>query len=197
MLVRLSGAELWEEWLPEDITPHARSVLQTVYHPAHPLRYECTNKLTALYGIESLQPFLDRELISFLANIPGTVHSRNGVPKAILRDSMTEWVPAAILQRQDKGDATAALETGIRGSWTAYAERIAGSTCAFDWHILERRRVQERLAKLERQRQIDSGAAAWELIELYALVVWVETFFGAGPGSVPRRSYERAQVDGS
>jgi asparagine synthetase B (glutamine-hydrolysing) len=192
---QLSPVERWLEWLPAGASPHARSVLQTVYHPAHPLRYECTTKLTALYGVESLQPFLDCDLIAFLATIPGEVHTRAGLPKAILRDSLAELLPRSLLSRTDKGDYTEPIRDGIVQNWSRYANRIASSECAFDWHILERRRVQEKLARLEQHRQIDLIAASWELLDLYGLVVWLELFYGAGKVPSSRRQYERVNAE--
>ena len=188
---QLSVIERWPEWTPAGATPHARSVLQTVYHPAHTLRYESGTKMTALYGIESAQPFLDRDVIAFLATIPGDVHSRGGVPKAILRDSMVGVLPDLIRLRKDKGDYTLALRTGIEQRWTRYKARIEASECAYDWQILEPGRVQAKLARLEQQRQIDPISASWSLIELYGLVVWLEVFFGAGKTTPARRHHER------
>ena len=191
LVAQLSATERWPEWLPAGATPHARSVLQTVYHPAHTLRYESGTKMTALYGIESTQPFLDRDVIAFLATIPGDVHSRDGVPKAILRDSTVGVLPDLIRFRKDKGDYTLALRAGIEQRWARYKARIEASECAYDWRILEPSRLQAKLARLEQQRQIDPFGASWSLIELYGLVVWLEVFFGAGKTTPARRHHER------
>ena len=191
LIAQLSATERWPEWLPAGGSPHARSVLQTVYHPAHALRYESGTKMTALYGIEAAQPFLDRDVIAFLATMPGDVHSRDGVPKAILRDSMVGVLPELIRLRNDKGDYTLALRAGIEQRWARYKARIEASECAYDWRILEPGRVQAKLARLEQQRQIDPISASWSLIELYGLVVWLEVFFGAGKTTPARRHHER------
>jgi asparagine synthase (glutamine-hydrolysing) len=184
----LSTTERWAEWLPKGLSPHGRSILQTVYHPVHTWYYESTSKTTAQHGIESLQPFLDRDLLGFLACLPPIVHSRNGVPKALLRDSLAGLVPDEVAARRNKGNFTQTFGTGVLRHWSGYAERIVGSTCAFDWGILEPNRVQAKLALIERQRQIDLNQAATELIDLYALVVWLELFFGGES----RRQYEQA-----
>jgi asparagine synthase (glutamine-hydrolysing) len=80
-------------------TAHARDIYQAVRRLSHRLQFEADEKLAASQGVESLTPFLDRDVIAFLMSIPGEVQNRDGVPRALLRDSMRGIVPDAILRR--------------------------------------------------------------------------------------------------
>lgn len=84
---------------PSCRTAHARDIYQAVRAQSHRLQFEADAKLAASQGMESLTPFLDRDLIAFLMSIPGEVQNYGGVPRALLRDSMRGVVPDPILRR--------------------------------------------------------------------------------------------------
>jgi hypothetical protein len=74
---------------------------------AHRLQFEADEKLASGCAIESVTPFLDRDVIAFLMSIPGETQTRNGVPRALLRDAMRGIVPDAILRRRWCADPVA------------------------------------------------------------------------------------------
>jgi asparagine synthase (glutamine-hydrolysing) len=94
---------------PRCASAHARDIYQFVRAKAHRLQFEADDKLAASCGIDSVTPFLDRDLLAFLMSIPGEIQNRDGVPRAILRDSMRGLVPDRILGRRWR-DEYAALE---------------------------------------------------------------------------------------
>jgi hypothetical protein len=85
---------------PRCATAHARNIYQVVRAKAHRLQFEADAKLAAGCAIESVTPFLDRDVIAFLMSIPGEMQTHNGVPRALLRDAMRGIVPDAILRRR-------------------------------------------------------------------------------------------------
>ena len=85
---------------PRCASAHARDVYQVLRAKAHRLQFEADAKLAAGCAIESVTPFLDRDVIAFLMSIPGEMQTHNGVPRALLRDAMRGIVPDAILQRR-------------------------------------------------------------------------------------------------
>ncbi len=89
---------------PRCATAHARDIYRVVRAKAHRLQFEADEKLAASCAIESSTPFLDRDVIAFLMSIPGEIQTRNGVPRALLRDAMRGIVPDAILQRRWRVD---------------------------------------------------------------------------------------------
>ena len=84
---------------PSCRTAHARDIYQAVRGQSRRLQFEADGKLAGSEGVESLTPFLDRDVIAFLMSIPGEIQNRNGVPRALLRDSMHGIVPEPILRR--------------------------------------------------------------------------------------------------
>lgn len=64
------------------------------------LRYEDRNAMA--WSIESRVPFLDHRLVEFLLALPPSYKLRFGQTKALLRQALTDFVPASILQRRDK-----------------------------------------------------------------------------------------------
>ena len=89
---------------PKCASAHARNIYQTVRAKAHRLQLEADDKSAARYAIESVSPFLDRDVIAFLMSIPGDVQTRDGVPRALLRDAMRGLVPESILRRRWRRD---------------------------------------------------------------------------------------------
>jgi asparagine synthase (glutamine-hydrolysing) len=85
---------------PRAATAHAGDIYRVIRSQSHRLQFEADDKLAAGWGIESLTPFLDRDVIAFLMSIPGEIQNRDGVPRALLRDAMRGIVPDPILRRR-------------------------------------------------------------------------------------------------
>jgi asparagine synthase (glutamine-hydrolysing) len=60
---------------------------------------EWHNKIGAMYALDTAFPVLDRDLLGFLMAIPGEVQNLNGVPRALLRESMRGVLPERIRAR--------------------------------------------------------------------------------------------------
>jgi asparagine synthase (glutamine-hydrolysing) len=85
---------------PRAATAHAGDIYRVIRSQSHRLQFEADDKLAAGWGIESLTPFLDRDVVAFLMSIPGEIQNRDGVPRALLRDAMRGIVPDPILRRR-------------------------------------------------------------------------------------------------
>lgn len=72
------------------------------------------DKMTAQIGIEQRAPYLDRRLVSFAFALPPRLLFRGGVHKYILRESMTDILPAEVRQRTDKARFDELVERGLR-----------------------------------------------------------------------------------
>jgi len=64
------------------------------------LRYEDRN--TMAFGIESRVPFVDHELMEFMARLPATLRLSNGWTKRILREALAGVLPEKIARRKTK-----------------------------------------------------------------------------------------------
>jgi len=98
---------------PRCATAHARDIYQFVRMQSHRLQFEADEKLAASCGVDSVTPFLDRDLIAYLMSIPGAMQNRNGIPRGLLRDAMRGIVPDVILDRRWKDDAGIMRDRGI------------------------------------------------------------------------------------
>jgi asparagine synthase (glutamine-hydrolysing) len=84
---------------PAAASAHARDVYQAIRSTSRRLQFEADEKLAAGHGLESVTPFLDRDVIAYLMSIPGEMVNHDGVPRALLRDAMRGIVPDVVLRR--------------------------------------------------------------------------------------------------
>jgi len=69
--------------------------------PEHSLML--TDRMTMAHGLEARSPFLDHELVEFLAKIPGNIKVQNNQPKHLMRKLAADYLPPPILQREKQG----------------------------------------------------------------------------------------------
>jgi asparagine synthase (glutamine-hydrolysing) len=62
-----------------------------------------TDRMTMAHGLEARSPFLDHELVEFLARVPGNMKVQNNQPKYLMRKLAQDYLPAPILQREKQG----------------------------------------------------------------------------------------------
>ncbi len=117
-------------------------------------------------ALECRTPFLDRDLMDFVRDLPQDYHFERGLGKALLRRALPDWVPDQIRWREKRG-FTPPLATWLRTSlrpqmeqalnefpavlrsvldvapaWQLYREHMAGtdrSDQLFRWLVLSRR----------------------------------------------------------
>lgn len=113
----LYGSELWKELGERNSTTaitepfnHAEAdglldrMLYTDFVtrlPEHSL--VLTDRMTMAHGLEARSPFLDHELVEFLAKVPANIKVQNGQPKHLMRKLAAEYLPAPILNRPKQG----------------------------------------------------------------------------------------------
>jgi asparagine synthase (glutamine-hydrolysing) len=62
-----------------------------------------TDRMSMAHGLEARSPFLDHELVEFLAKIPGNIKVQNNQPKHLMRKLAAGYLPAPILNREKQG----------------------------------------------------------------------------------------------
>ncbi|MDQ2691182.1 MAG: asparagine synthase (glutamine-hydrolyzing) [Chloroflexota bacterium] len=62
-----------------------------------------TDRMTMAHGLEARSPFLDHELVEFLAKVPPTIKVQNRQPKHLMRKLAAGYLPSPILQREKQG----------------------------------------------------------------------------------------------
>jgi asparagine synthase (glutamine-hydrolysing) len=59
--------------------------------------------MSMAHGLETRSPFLDHELVEFLAKVPAKIKVQNHQPKFLMRKLAANYLPAPILQREKQG----------------------------------------------------------------------------------------------
>ena len=62
-----------------------------------------TDRMSMAQGLEARSPFLDHELVEFLAKVPAKIKVQNNQPKYLMRKLAANYLPALILQREKQG----------------------------------------------------------------------------------------------
>jgi len=88
-----------------------------------------TDRFSMAHSVEARVPFLDRRLVEFAAGIPGSIRTQAHDPKALLRDSVADLLPAELLTAPK------------RGFVIPYAEWLRNELRPAAEHLLSRERV--------------------------------------------------------
>jgi asparagine synthase (glutamine-hydrolysing) len=82
------------------------------------------------HGVESRVPFLDHDLVEFVATAPAIVKFKNGRLKHLLREAADGVVPRAIVDRPDKMGFPVPLTQWARGPLREFVGDVLGSSRA-------------------------------------------------------------------
>lgn len=133
-----------------------------------PALLQVEDRMSMAHGLESRVPFLDKDLVEFVATMPANVKMKDGNLKYILRSAMSQYVPTEILDRKDK-----------MGFPTPFAKWAKNETKDFIMDILSSKKAQERefinnrkvIEKIEGE-----GAFARNLWGFFCLELWQREF---------------------
>lgn len=143
-----------------------------------PQQAEANGKVASAYQIELAYPFLDQDLLAFVSAIPGEVVSYHGVPRALLRRSMSGVLPTAIEGRRNKGDGTTLVNEGARSDLDRMIKLFEPGSVAARLGYIDTAVVLRDLGMLSYFTFTDSSASlAWRLGELVGLETWLKVFF--------------------
>lgn len=159
-------------------TVHAQALYEEVRSRYHVVAMEWNSKLFAMFGMECAFPFLDRDLVAFLMAIPGDIQTKNGVPKGILREGLRDVLPPEIGGRRWKADFVQLITEGAKRDYRHIAARLHETGPAVQWGYAESVRMKRMLAVMPTQMDDGTGTNADHLMNLLALNLWLEMFFG-------------------
>lgn len=157
-------------------TAHARSLYQQLRSGHQVMCMEWENKVAARHGMEIAFPFLDRDLVSFLMSIPGNMQTRNGVPKALLREAMRGILPDVIVQRRWKADFTHLVNEGLKRDYERVAAFLQDKPLAVRKGYLREEVLQTELARLKGLVGGPTCETAWILTDLLGFELWLQLF---------------------
>jgi asparagine synthase (glutamine-hydrolysing) len=153
-----------------------------------------TDRCTMANSLEARSPFLDRELIEYVAGLPDDLKLRGRQTKAILRDAFADLLPPAV-QRRGKMGFGVPLGTWFRGELRDYMRDLLLAPDARYRSMLSPEFVQH-LVSRHLSGEANYGHQLWSLLcfeqWLRLLPEWTRrrsqssASFGAA-GSVPAR----------
>ncbi len=123
------------------------------------------------HGLETRAPFLNHELIEWIARIPGDHKVWNDEGKALLKSALEPYVPHECMYRTKVGFRVPVAKF-MREEIRAQTDAVLLSERFLDRHIIRRAFVEEMLTE-HRNHQQEHGTRLWNLM---ALELWFRTW---------------------
>lgn len=139
------------------------------------LHYEDRNSMA--FSIEARVPFLDHRLVEFAFALPARHKLRHGETKWVLRKALTDLLPPAIVQRQDKMGFVTPEAIWLRTTLTAPVGEVLQSASFRQrpyWQADEARRLFQAHA----DGKADHHLVLWRLLNAE---LWLRRFCDAAP----------------
>lgn len=157
---------------------------------------EWHNKIGALYALDTAFPVLDRDLLGFLMAIPGEIQNLNGVPRALLRESMRGVLPERIRVRTGKADFSYIINRGVAKDVRAISQALSSESLGVQLGYLDAARLAPALKRLSGDFSGPDCTDSWDLADVFGLEVWLQVFLSARAGGAVPISRERRESVG-
>jgi len=117
-------------------------------------------------GVEVRMPFMDYRLVSFCFSLPWQSKYRNGYTKAILRDTMSPYMPSEITWRKSKIGFGTPFTQWLRGGWKQYFLDTIHSEEFVNSSLIDSKLVRAKLENLIQNPNptFAMGQEVWKLI---------------------------------
>ncbi len=133
-----------------------------------PALLQVEDRMSMAHGLESRVPLLDHPIVELAATIPSDIKFKDGTMKHIFKQVARPFLPASIVERQDKMGFPTPLTEWVRGEARDFVRDVFSSAAAQSRALINSRRV---LDALEREPQF--GRTVWGLL---CLELWQQTF---------------------
>jgi asparagine synthase (glutamine-hydrolysing) len=133
-----------------------------------PALLQVEDRMSMAHGLESRVPLLDHPIVELAATIPSDIKFKDGTMKHIFKEAARPFLPASILQRQDKMGFPTPLTEWMQGEAGDFIHDVFSSAAAQGRPLINNREV---LAGLDREPQF--GRKIWGLL---SLELWHQTF---------------------
>jgi len=137
---------------------------------------EMYNKSGASRGLEFLLPFLDRDLIQYLMQVPGEKIAPKGVHRGLLREAMRGILPEEIARRRSKGSFTS-LENQMLAQQYGEITKFFACNDLLERHgYVNGEALKSTLADLPKAMPEYGCRLTWDLSDLLAFDEWLRQF---------------------
>lgn len=157
---------------------HARAVYIEARSKYHVQCMEWNAKVGARHGLDVAFPFLDRDLIAFLMAIPGDIHARDGVPRALLREAMRGVLPDSICARTWKSDFTRFVNQGLSDDAAPILQTMNAASLGVRFGYFDADRLAPEVTRLTKMPSATDCISSWDLADTYGLEMWLQVFWG-------------------
>ena len=160
----------------EAASAHARSLYLQVRTSHQVMCMEWQNKIAAQYGMEAAFPFLDRDLLSFLMAIPGEMQTKDGVPKALLREAMRGVLPVEIVRRRWKADFSHLVNDSLAHDFDRMAAMLKNESLAVKMGYIDDAVMRRELDRLKGLVKGPTCEVTWMLMDILGFELWLRLF---------------------
>jgi asparagine synthase (glutamine-hydrolysing) len=133
-----------------------------------PALLQVEDRMSMAHGLESRVPFVDHRVVEFAATMPSNVKFKNGEMKHILKQSLRDVLPPAVVTRQDKMGFPVPLQEWLRGPLRDFTRDVLSTPEARQRELTDNRAVLE---SIDREPQF--GRKVWGLL---CLELWQQQF---------------------
>jgi asparagine synthase (glutamine-hydrolysing) len=130
--------------------------------PEHSLAL--TDRMSMAHGLEARSPFLDHELVEFVAKVPAEVKVQNNQPKYLMRKLAASYLPAPITRREKQGFMFP-IAYWFRTDLFPLVSHILGNSFFVREGWFEKESIQ-RLMDEHRTSRYDHHVRLWMLVNL-------------------------------
>jgi asparagine synthase (glutamine-hydrolysing) len=105
------------------------------------------DRMSMAHSIESRVPFVDHELVSFMATVPANIKFRDGALKVMLKEAYAGLLPPSILERKDKMGFPVPLAEWYKSKLGTYVRDIFSSRAARERSLYDTKRIVSALGQ--------------------------------------------------
>ncbi|MCV9937009.1 asparagine synthase (glutamine-hydrolyzing) [Boseaceae bacterium BT-24-1] len=126
------------------------------------------DRMSMAHGIESRVPFVDHELVSFMATVPANIKFRDGGLKVMLKEAYAGLLPPSILERKDKMGFPVPLAEWYNGKLGTFVRDTFSSRAARERSLYDTKRIVAALGQ--------NGKFSRKTWGLLSLELWHQRF---------------------
>jgi asparagine synthase (glutamine-hydrolysing) len=138
-----------------------------------PALLQVEDRMSMAHGLESRVPLLDHPIVELAATIPSNIKFKDGTMKHIFKEVARPFLPASILERQDKMGFPTPLTEWVKGEARDFVRDLFSSAAARGRPLIDNRKVLEAL-----DREPQFGRKVWGLL---CLELWQRAFHDREP----------------
>ncbi|MBC7545645.1 MAG: asparagine synthase (glutamine-hydrolyzing) [Candidatus Sericytochromatia bacterium] len=167
-------AEMPAQWVPpEGPTPLRRELRSSLTLSPLPSLLRLEDRMSMAHSLETRHPFLDYRLVEFMDGLPDEAAISGGWTKRILRQAMSERLPAVVRDRKSKMGFETPAADWFRGPLAEWIGDLLHSRSFIDRGFVHPQRIQGVYDQLRANPGDHRAFGLWPWVHLE---LWAQTF---------------------